>query len=75
MKRLPIPFLFAMALFVNACERHSASSLPSHGAHTPSAEHANAPGGDAQKQAETKTAPKEAPSGAAPKFFEQQPGK
>jgi hypothetical protein len=75
MKRLPIPFLFAMALFVNACERHSASSLPAHGAHPSSGEHATAPSGEAQKPAETKTAPKEAASGAAPKFFEQQPGK
>jgi hypothetical protein len=75
MKRLSIPFLFALALFVNACERHSASSLPSHGGHAGGGEHAAAPGGDASKNEAPATPPKDVPAAPAPKFFEQQPGK
>jgi hypothetical protein len=73
MKRLSIPSLLALALFATACERHSASSLPSHGAHSAGAEHAAAPHAEA---APKKDAPaKETSAGPAPKFFEQQPGK
>jgi hypothetical protein len=74
MTRLSIPFLLALALCVNACERHSASSLPSHGAHAAAAgEHAAAPHADADSKKEASR--KEAVGGPAPKFFEQQPGK
>ena len=73
MKRLSIPSLLALAFVATACERHSASSLPSHGAHAAEGEHAAAPHAEA---APKKDAPaKEAPTGPAPKFFEQQPGK
>ena len=78
MKRLSIPSLLALAFVATACERHSASSLPSHGAHAAGGEHAAAPHAEAapKKDAPAKEAPaKEAPTGAAPKFFEQQPGK
>lgn len=75
MKRLTIPFLLALALFVNACERHSASSLPSHGGHAGGGAHAAAPGGDSPSKQEAAAAPKDAPAAPAPKFFEQQPGK
>jgi hypothetical protein len=83
MKRLSIPSLLALALVATACERHSASSLPSHGAHAAGGDHAEAPHAEATpkqdapvKEAPAKEAPaKEAPAGVAPKFFEQQPGK
>lgn len=71
MKRLSIPSLLALALCVNACERHSASSLPSHGAHAPASEHA-APHAEAAPKKEAPT--KEATGGPAPKFFEQKAG-
>jgi hypothetical protein len=72
MKRFSIPLLLALALVVNACERHSASSLPSHGAHGGTADHGAAPGGEGHKKEEPAMPPKD---GGAPKFFEQQSGK
>lgn len=75
MTRLSIPLLFVLAIFVNACERHSASSLPSHGGHSGGGEHAAAPGGDAPKKEEPAKGSGSAPVSPAPKFFEQQTGK
>jgi hypothetical protein len=73
MKRLSIPSLLALALIATACERHSASSLPSHGAHAAAGEHPAAPHVEAAPKKEAPA--KEAAPGPAPKFFEQQPGK
>ena len=73
MKRLSIPSLLALALFATACERHSASSLPSHGAHAAAGEHPAAPHVEADPKKEAPA--KEPAPGPAPKFFEQQPGK
>jgi hypothetical protein len=73
MKRLSIPSLLALALFATACERHSASSLPSHGAHAAAGEHSAAPHVEADLKKEAPA--KEPAPGPAPKFFEQQPGK
>ena len=73
MKRLSIPSLLALALFATACERHSASSLPSHGAHAAAGEHSAAPHVEADPKKEAPA--KEPAPGPAPKFFEQQPGK
>ncbi len=78
MKRLSIPSLLALALVATACERHSASSLPSHGAHAAGGEHAEGSHAEAapKKDAPVKEAlANQAPAGPAPKFFEQQPGK
>ncbi len=78
MKRLSIPSLLALTLVATACERHSASSLPSHGAHAAGGEHAAVPQAESvpKKDAPVKEVPaKAAPSGPAPKFFEQQTGK
>jgi hypothetical protein len=73
MKRLSIPLLLSAVLLSTACERHSASSLPSHGAHSQSEAHPPAHDVGAPKH---EVAPKEAPvEGKAPKFFEQQPAK
>ncbi len=75
MKRHSIPLLLALALFVNACERHSASSLPSHGGHAGGGEHAATPGSEVSKKEQPATAPKDASVAPAPKFFEQQSGR
>ena len=73
MKRLSIHSLLALALFATACERHSASSLPSHGTHAAGGEHAVASHADAVPKKEAPA--KESAPGPAPKFFEQQPAK
>ena len=78
MKRISIPSLLALAFVATACERHSASSLPSHGAHAPGADHSVPPHAEAtsEKNVPAKEAPaKGAATGPSPKFFEQQPGK
>ena len=74
MKRLSIPLLLSLVLCATACERHSASLLPSHGSHGSSEAHP-APATAGAAKGEEATPKKEASPGAAPKFFEQQPAK
>ena len=64
-------FFVPLAFMSSACERHSASSLPSHGGHA--SEHAapaavHAPPAVSQPVDSSKAAP-----ASAPKFFDQQP--
>jgi hypothetical protein len=65
-------FFPVLAFLSAACERHSADSLPSHGAdhaHAPAEKAAPAPAKPSPEKNEKKEAPPAA--GQAPKFFEE----
>jgi hypothetical protein len=60
-------FLLLLGLLGTACERHSASTLPGHGAHAAKPEVSHSAKQD-PKPAQSAPAPANAP---APKFFEE----
>jgi hypothetical protein len=74
MKRTSLLLLLPALLLSTACERHSASSLPSHGAHVTAAEHGVESHAAAPEHApaHAPAAPEKASSEAtpAPKFFQ-----
>ncbi|MEY2598379.1 MAG: hypothetical protein RLZZ244_1418 [Verrucomicrobiota bacterium] len=80
MKQTHLLLLLPFALIGFACERHSASSLPSHGEHA--SEHGTAATGakghdapHAEAKAAKPEQPAGQPAGKAPQFFEQKPAK
>jgi hypothetical protein len=64
-------FFLPFVLMAAACERHSASSLPSHGGHEPAHKPSGKPAGAAPAAAPNAATSKDSPA-AGPKFFDQQ---
>lgn len=78
MKQTTLLFLLPAAFLGFACERHSAESLPVHGAHASGHEAGAAAHAPAHAEAPKTESKKESPvpaHGEAPKFFEGTPAK